>query len=496
MIAICALGAEHAYERRQTAERVQHMVRVSRDLFTALQEVRLLRGGINAGLQMPNPVTAPISRASQQRDLASQQALADAMTLMSGDPSPSARQAVADIRARDRDFLATRDQAMAAMKLPKAQRPPDMAARWIAADNALVAAAGGLAHDLSSEVSGDDPFVAEMMKVKQLVWWARDAAGADSMLVSAAQAMGGRLTPDQLQALAEQHGRSDEAWAQVRDEARMPTLPPQVEAAVGTANRVFYGDYNDLRDKIVAELAAGAPMTFTRQDEMTAAVRGLDSLMAVATAAFDASDAHARQELAAADRDLTLAVVLMLLSLGLGVAAFHFISRRVVQPIGRITDVMSEVASGELDNRIPYQDRGDEIGRLARALSVFRRNAMEKRRVELALNRSQVAVEAAEAASRLKSQFLANMSHEIRTPLNGVLGMVQVMEPEAETPLQRERLATIRDSGKALLQILNDVLDLSKIEAGEFDLHPEEFVVGELAQRTARPFPAPPKPRV
>ena len=75
--------------------------------------------------------------------------------------------------------------------------------------------------------------------------------------------------------------------------------------------------------------------------------------------------------------------------------------------------------------------------------------------------RSRVAVEAAEAASRLKSQFLANVSHEIRTPLNGVLGMAQVMEREELSLAQADRLASIRDSGRALLQILNDVLDLS-----------------------------------
>jgi CheY-like chemotaxis protein/anti-sigma regulatory factor (Ser/Thr protein kinase) len=80
------------------------------------------------------------------------------------------------------------------------------------------------------------------------------------------------------------------------------------------------------------------------------------------------------------------------------------------------------------------------------------------------------------------------MSHEIRTPLNGVLGMVQVMELETRTPLQAERLRTIRDSGQALLQVLNDVLDLSKIEAGEFDLHQTEFDVGDLAARTCAAF--------
>jgi signal transduction histidine kinase len=76
----------------------------------------------------------------------------------------------------------------------------------------------------------------------------------------------------------------------------------------------------------------------------------------------------------------------------------------------------------------------------------------------------------AEAASVAKSQFLANMSHEIRTPMNGVLGMAQVMAMGDLSPGQRERLAVLRESGEALLALLNDVLDLAKIEAGRLEI--------------------------
>jgi signal transduction histidine kinase/DNA-binding NarL/FixJ family response regulator len=87
----------------------------------------------------------------------------------------------------------------------------------------------------------------------------------------------------------------------------------------------------------------------------------------------------------------------------------------------------------------------------------------------------------AEAANKAKSQFLANMSHEIRTPLNGILGMAQVMEIEELIPAQRERLDIIRGSGEMLLAILNDILDLSKIEAGKLELEPTVFNLGEIA---------------
>lgn len=87
----------------------------------------------------------------------------------------------------------------------------------------------------------------------------------------------------------------------------------------------------------------------------------------------------------------------------------------------------------------------------------------------------------AESATRAKSEFLAQMSHEIRTPLNGVLGMAQVMADDALSEDQRERLRVIEKSGTSLLRILDDILDVSKIEAGRLDLEEIPFDIAEIA---------------
>ncbi|WP_374470039.1 ATP-binding protein [Phenylobacterium sp.] len=97
---------------------------------------------------------------------------------------------------------------------------------------------------------------------------------------------------------------------------------------------------------------------------------------------------------------------------------------------------------------------------------------------------------AAEAANAAKSTFLATMSHEIRTPLNGVLGMAQAMSADELTPVQRERLSVIQQSGEALLAILNDVLDLSKIEAGRLELETIEFELAEVVRGAHSAFTA------
>ncbi|WP_428566320.1 MAG: PAS domain-containing protein [Solidesulfovibrio sp. DCME] len=113
----------------------------------------------------------------------------------------------------------------------------------------------------------------------------------------------------------------------------------------------------------------------------------------------------------------------------------------------------------------------DEEGEISGVVEIVRDvTAGRKLEAELA-----AALERAEAASQAKGAFLANMSHEIRTPLNAVLGYVQLMRGDRLETRQRERLAVVEESAAALLSIINDILDYSKIEAGRMELKAETF---------------------
>ncbi|MFB2969626.1 AAA family ATPase [Aerosakkonema sp. BLCC-F183] len=107
-------------------------------------------------------------------------------------------------------------------------------------------------------------------------------------------------------------------------------------------------------------------------------------------------------------------------------------------------------------------------------------------RLEVEIQERQKAEQAAQAASRAKSEFLANMSHELRTPLNGILGYAQILKHEKNlTVPQKDGIGIIKQCGEHLLTLINDILDLSKIEARKMELHPTEFHFPEFLQSIA-----------
>jgi PAS domain S-box-containing protein len=116
-----------------------------------------------------------------------------------------------------------------------------------------------------------------------------------------------------------------------------------------------------------------------------------------------------------------------------------------------------------------------EEGRIVGTFGISRDITLQKQ-AAVAL---QEAKEAAEAASRAKSDFLANMSHEIRTPLNAIIGMTDLLTDMGLAPVQRDYLRMVRESGEALLGVINDILDFSKIEAGKLVLEETEFALRE-----------------
>jgi len=264
-------------------------------------------------------------------------------------------------------------------------------------------------------------------------------------------------------------------------------------------------DVRALATSIPRDADAGTISTVANQDNYWVVSTDLPDLPWRVTAVTPTSTA-----LEPAWREASWVAAALLLALLMIVAIIGTVARQITRPLATLNASVDEIAKGNFAVA-PEVRSGDELGGLAKAIRLMARHianregqlhssyqVMEQRVAErtAALQESnarllrqieetrateealRVANEQALRANRAKSEFLSNMSHELRTPLHGVLGYAQILQRDPTTsPGQRENLEAIERCGQHLLTLINDILDLTKIEAGqmELDFQPTDF---------------------
>ena len=192
------------------------------------------------------------------------------------------------------------------------------------------------------------------------------------------------------------------------------------------------------------------------------------------------------------NRSRAILITVAIVTAALATIALYLIVRYViVKPLEHLRDVTEEIGHGRMDVRAEL-NTGDEFEELAGSLNRMLRHLLDTQ-VELQKANTVLDHKVEEQAqltlklyetNQLKSEFLANMSHELRTPLNSIIGFSEILENAPGLQDKHQRFAqNIQKSGRLLLDLINDILDLAKLEAGRMEVNATEFQVSQLCQQ-------------
>lgn len=181
---------------------------------------------------------------------------------------------------------------------------------------------------------------------------------------------------------------------------------------------------------------------------------------------------------------MAVAIVTAFLSM---IALYLIVRYVIVKPLKHLRDVTEDVSVGKLNVRSELHT-GDEFEELSRSFNRMLRHLLDTQTQLQSANSDLDSKVDEQAQMNMKlhemnqviREFLANMSHELRTPLNSIIGFSEILESADLDDKQKRYAGNIRKSGRLLLELINDILDLAKLEAGRMEVNPEEFSIGEI----------------
>jgi signal transduction histidine kinase len=263
-------------------------------------------------------------------------------------------------------------------------------------------------------------------------------------------------------------------FGQSQDPGRLGFVPPVDEQGVLDQVRRDHSDLTGVMAKILGFDEAGSTTEGLQlqHDQAEPLSNDLETRMTgLVSSTLDQTNLLIGQNGSSFSSSEQLFIGVAALSIVLALVLGYLLSRTVVGPIRAVESRVAAIASGDFSGHVDVPNR-DELGSLA--ANINRMND-ELGRLYREL----------ETASRHKSEFLANMSHELRTPLNAIIGFSEVLSQQMfgeQNPKQLEYLDDITSSGRHLLALINDILDLSKVEAGQMELQPSDFSVRQALE--------------
>lgn len=491
-----------------SARRCTPLLVAFRATLLAAEKVSAERGPSNAVLGADKPRTEELWRELELARARSDQTLAAAIDAVRNNDCLSCSRAKANLESMRNQLQMARAEIDRLAVLPRGERTTKSVREAIVGMFALASDTILVSDHMLSELIRREPSTADHMLTARLAAELREYAGRAGSDFTPALINRRALQPEELRQLWLDVGRVLELGNLI--EARtVKLLPenPRLTQAIENLNAIFFGSGISYLERIAALESDSTLMPSTSMFARVY-VPMMRPILVVRDLELDIAEQRLSARVGEAGRHLALlagGLGLVAILIALGIVLF---SRRILQPLACATGVIAELAAGGYDMPVPSSRPDDQIGAMLVALErlrgeLIRKEELEADRSELIGRLSEAAErareqaehlgrarDAAEVSLRAKDSFLAMMSHEIRTPMSGVLGLLELLQQDPLSAEQQEMLAIANHSGRVLLQILDDILDYAKIDAGRLAIVISPVDLRQLVREVAGLFSA------
>jgi methyl-accepting chemotaxis protein len=403
------------------------------------------RGATNLALNAANPATdQQIAAIANFRKLADQP-FERALGRMAAQQFAHRDELIAAAKRAFDQLAALRRQADGELSKPSSGRQANVVAQWAPTITAMIVASQNLRVAAAMDEDNVQARLSSLQNLKHFVWIMSEYLGRERAAVAALVAAAKPMNSQQISTLGMFRGRVEAAWDYVQAYAAKSSAPPSLTAATDRLREKVFQRFEETRKAVYAAGLGGGSYPINSAEWFSQSTAAIDEVIALSVAA---SQEAARLSQAAQHdslRTLVLNAVLMAFSLLLAAATFWMVTSRIIRSLGQMTEAMSGLAGGETSVVVPCADRRDEMGSMARALLVFKENALKVRNM-------QAEREALEQAAREeKLAAMGRLADQFESAVGEIIDVVSAASTELEasagsltaTAVRSQELATM-----------------------------------------------------
>ncbi len=381
VVVMLLLTAWQSWNRLAMTSRALAASQSANHLFTALFNMRVDRATTSIELNSDKPPTGISPLLSKVR-AAEMPALKAALETLPQVGFPGQQELISELAGRIDRLAASHAETTAALSQPKASRRAGLAADAFKDTNALFELVEKLSGLITASIKLKDPYVDQLMEIKELAWATRNASG-DATLIILGPLSGRPVSPTAADDYIKHVSQYSTSWQTLKNKAKDLPVPQRFRDVVDKTDRVFFDPATMAqRTDVLKALIAGKPPGTTSDEWSTASIAKQAPIQETAQVALEIAQEHSAAQHTSALWSLIFELSLMAIAIAVVTGMLLVVSRRVIAPMHELSAAMRKLAGGDFGVVLPGLDRHDEIGAMANSVEEFKALSADKARRE------------------------------------------------------------------------------------------------------------------